>query len=321
MNIFKDFKEYPGYYLNLIVMIGCIGFSIYQIYETKKTHDKEMAIFKASVEKTLSEKMYNNHVNIGKISDDIIIAIDVAVTKDYHAAKNASITRESRYADFKEKIGYSKYLNEDIKKIVNETHHLNKEEKIMYLYNKTNEYVVKETPFLVNEPIIWVWIVTASIYLILVSILYKGEKIANEEKDSESLLNIVDIGFYLALIQFTGGLNTHKGFYLAIIMAVFVAIIDFDRIRKEVINKRFNGGIRHAIIHNNTLIVLRSFSPNILYLIVLSSGLIWASISHIDCGRSYWSMYFTLLIILSVSALSLHFFIFTINLIINRNSK
>ena len=76
MNIIKDFKDYTGYYLNLIVMISCICFSIYQIDNTKKEHDKEMGIFKASLEKCLSERINNDKASVGKISDDIIIAID-----------------------------------------------------------------------------------------------------------------------------------------------------------------------------------------------------------------------------------------------------
>ena len=317
MNIIKDFKDYPGYYLNLIVMISCVCFSIYQIGNTKKVHDKEMEIFKASLEKSLSERINNDNVSVEKISDDIIIAIDYAVTKNYHEAKNASIMRENRYN--KEKIGYSKYLNEDIGKIVKETHVLNKESQIKYLYDKTNNYVIKETPFLINKSIIKWWIYITIGYLVLVWVSCRGEKIDNVMRN-ESVLNIVDIGFYLALIQFTGGLNAHIWFNLAISMAIFVAILDLMRINKE-INIRFPSGIWDAVIHKNFLTVFRSYSPIVLYIIVLMSGLIWATINHINYECGYWGMYLTLLIFLSLPALVLHFFIYTINLIINRNSK
>jgi len=323
MNIIDDFKNYAGYYLNCIVMVGCIVISLYQIKITKDEHDKEMLILKSSIEESLTDRV-NNNVTIDKAYTDIAFWIRAKILKNPFEAKQVIRNNTgSRLDAYRERADHNRYIyvyiNTDIYKVIRETNFSNKDEQVNYLCAETDSYITKETPFLINKPIIVIWNVITFIYLIIVWILYKGKGISM--KENESLLNIVDVGFYLALIQFTGGFHTLILFKIAISFAIFVAILDFNRIRKNV-KERFDGGIYQAIKTSGLLVVLRSFSQVFIYIIVLISGLIWATITQVNYENSYWTMLSKLLIVITAIALSFHFLVFLItNTIIKKNSK
>jgi len=318
MNIIDDLKNYAGYYLNCIVMMGCIVISLWQIIITKNEHDKEMLILKSSIEESLTDRV-NNNVTIDKAYSDIAFWIRAIVLKNPFEAKQVINNTGSRLDAYRERADLYIYINADIYKVIRETNFSNKEKQSNYLCTETDSYITKETPFLINKPIIITWTIITFLYLIIVWVLYKGKNISM--KENESLLNIVDVGFYLALIQFTGGFHTIIWFKIAISFAIIAAILDFNRIRKDV-KERFDGGICQAIKNSGLLVVLRSFSPVFMYIIVLISGLIWATITHVNYENNYWMMFSRFLIIIISFTLLIYFIAFLIiNTIIKKSSK
>ena len=310
-------KTYLGYYVTVFVIISCIVFSIVQINSTKDTHNKKMENLKELIEESITNRV-NNSVSIGKTYTDIDTWIRIAILENPFEAKKESMENQNRLSAYKKRAGYNEYINMDIYKIIIETNFNNKEKQVETLCNETNAYITKENPFLINSPLIKIWSLVSISYLIIIFFMYKNKKITVGKE--ESLLSTIDLGFYFALIQFTGGFNTfleHK--IILISFVISVVIIEINIIVKD-IKKRFSGGIIQAIKNSDIFTVFRDFYPIVLFTIALLSGLIWATITPDNCGLKYWSMYVFSLFIMSVFAIGIYSIIFFLaNIIFNKN--
>jgi len=164
----------------------------------------------------------------------------------------------------------------------------NIDEFVIVISSNVNEYFRSSSELLNNRSIFYVWIVFSMIYLIIVAVSYFGNYLSLSE--GEPIFNIIDIGLYLSLVEYSGGFNSPVIYFLS--FSILVTIIDGQRIISNIRNKY--SSIMNAMNQLGLFKLLAMFSASLLYIFVLSTGLFWASI---DTNRNsllneYIIMYF-----------------------------
>lgn len=134
------------------------------------------------------------------------------------------------------------------------------------------EMWIKERSLLLkNRKIHFVWTLTALLYVVIVAFAYFRSSL-NPER-GEPILNIIDLGLYLTLIEYSGGLASPILIILA--LSVTTACLDFFRVYN------LTGGLSPSTIRIYGLReIFGRYAPTVLYIFSLVSGLLWASLDH-----------------------------------------
>ena len=288
MKIIKQFLSWieknPGYVLNIGMMGLCIGYCVFRLFSVSAEYEAEKWEETNKIRLTLCKAVLNANDIKGdskeSMKDNCGICVFTTLYKDakigaekwneYKSKSRSGIKTHRRGFDenmlFFHNVGINRFI-EDIFNGDNRTNDVFSIFQEVHLYAKNNE------PFIKNINIILIWILFTIAYMFLVFFVFKSDK------KYESILNIIDIGIYLSLIQFAGGFNVHWILSSAIIIGVISAIVAGRDIRNEFIGN-FDNSWKKAKAHTERLEIIKKFSPCIFYLFSLTTGLIWATISY-----------------------------------------
>ena len=291
----KIYDESPGLVLNCVaIVIFCCIPSLVIINMSEREHKLTLDGLKSNLEKWFTYKLSGTTTN-ELAFEQINLRVNETILKK--SDKPAKETQASRYEGYRyrEDYGYNEDLRINIYKLILNTNNINKEKQINHLCSEVSSCLTKNNPFLANKRIIYIWmgIVVAYLVAVIFSRIVFFSRIGSsiEKEDAidrkESLLNIVDIGFYLALIQFTGGMDTSCFFMLAMCLSICVAMIDFGRTWKKITGK-FGNSMALAVKMNGFLVTFGTFTPIILYGTVFISGLFFATVNYENIA-TYWN--------------------------------
>ena len=274
MNVFKK-REY---WWNFIAMLLCVALSVFFLIKIHNSHIEKMTSIKIEIDTLLT-----NLIN-GNISSDFV------------AFRIESRIKEEMLQELKQKNAEDiKYLNMEINNVVNTTIARNKDERVDDLYKMVSSYIWEAKPFLYNKRIVIIWIFAAGVYLLFAFLLYSKKSVLDDVaviQKNESVLNVIDFGFYFAIIQLSGGIlyREYCLLWATLSVPIFFTIIEVKKISKNIEN-RFNNGWRDAVIHKDALSVCRCYYPIVLYAIVFLSGLVLATMHHKNYDY-YWKELF-----------------------------
>jgi hypothetical protein len=127
--------------------------------------------------------------------------------------------------------------------------------------NQIDRHLISKSNLLKNERIYLVWSVIALLYIGLVGTAYFANEV--DPAKGEPVLNIVDLGLYLALVEISGGFDSPvmAALALSVLVAGLALIQAF----------RAPGGPPRGY--------WGEISPTVLYLFALGSGLYWATLA------------------------------------------
>jgi hypothetical protein len=108
------------------------------------------------------------------------------------------------------------------------------------------------------------WSALAVLYAGLVGVGYFGKVITKE--GTEPVLNVIDVGLYLALVEYTGGLSSAI-LWFVLPMSVVVAALDVFEVHR-----------RTQAIPQRRLDRFARYSATGLYMLALLGGVVWASL-------------------------------------------
>ncbi len=191
----------------------------------------------------------------------------------------------------------------------------NKDLLITDLVGKFQHYRYSRSVFAKNFHIYLGWGICALIYAVLVCFAYFGR--AASPENAEPLLNIVDIGLLLALVEYSGGLQSR----VCYLLAFSVAVAGFEIVRAY----RSSGIPTWSKLRLAGPQSVAAYIPTTLYFFSLLTGLAWASIdnareSHLSMS-SYFSQYAQAVGLLLLLALVIATTVHLLHIILIRNMR
>ena len=318
--ISKLFREYPGYTLNVIALLLSIIVIFSSQHITKNKLNAKNETLQMVVKNNLSNCIsYSIKQNLNKQKDKQII--NISYDKIREGIMQELLDDPSTFllymyqpediSGIKIKQHEEVIKNINIRKVISEITPQNIDDKTDIICNKISQIIKDETPILKNKIIIYLWIGFALFYIIMVGLSYFGWNLEIEK--GEPILNIIDVGLYLALIEYSGGFSSPIKWIL--IASIIIAILDFRRLI-SLITDRYNS-FRIALYKwKDISTIFSTLSPTLLYLFVLSSGLIWATIglkNHQHHLWDYWEEYFEYLVLVLAYGLVGHIVLYLFN--------
>lgn len=260
-------KPFPGYCLNVIGLIACSVI----LYVNWNDDVGKITSMKNSATSDIKKKL-NIYIsdNKGKHTadhthDDLRNDLLLLLVED----PSKAIGRWE-FDLRKEYPRYSHFLDHlKLREVIATANANNISQSATDLANQISEYKAKESPFLTNTITLLVWAAISIIYAIIVGILYYGGGLTTSV--GEPVLNIFDVGLYMALIEYSGGFDSPILMLLPI--SLVVASVDCIRIYRQ--NKL---KWRSLIRLKGKAKALAHFAPTVLYIFALLTGLGWATI-------------------------------------------
>lgn len=178
---------------------------------------------------------------------------------------------------------------------------------------KVKEWIFDRSPILNNRNIYYAWGCMALIYVALVGAAYFRSRL--HPSQGEPILNIIDLGLYLTLIEYSGGFASPILYILG--LSLTTAILDYLRVSNETVLSlptiKLFGWQR----------VLGHYAPTVLYVFSLMTGLIWASLdtamsAHIP-PKTYIFLYAKSCLMLALIGLACFVIIQLLDLLVRQN--
>lgn len=315
-NIFKAYIDpYPGFWLNCIGIILAILVIHLRITETSnKVEAKFSTINKVLVqifsEKISGTKNLNNAEDKTRISIQQILFDRTEEALEYEHSSNFSTEYDDSIKPFVESLQIRSNLT-----LANPG---NFKELVDGISMKIKSWLLKKSNVHNTKKILMIWIIFSVIYLFIVAISYFGGYLSTAE--GEPVFNIIDLGIYLSLVEYSGGLNSPVTYILS--TSIIVAILDFTRIVGTVKEQYLSLG--KAIKVKGWLKTYSTFAPTIIYTFALMTGLVWASLDE-SIGKSigiskYSFLYAKCLLTIVVIGIVAYMFFKVFNSLITRKA-
>jgi hypothetical protein len=135
------------------------------------------------------------------------------------------------------------------------------------LKSDVNQWLRLRSVFLENGKIYLLWLVFSVSYATLVAFTYYATKLQGILRE-ESLLNIIDVGLYLALVEYSGGAKSPV--LLVLSLSVIAAGTEWWRVTRG----KGPWALRE---------IFDRYMPTLLYVFALLTGLVWA---FLDSARA-----------------------------------
>lgn len=285
-------NNYPGYCLNLLGILICIFLNISHIESSIQSFNEKMLAVKNATNLAMSTtiaKAKKSELAASELRMKISLLLQESVIDVVRKMDpiQSSQSQTDKVSSFLNQLNCYEYIRK--------TSTYNKDEQVSKFCNEVATHLKRDYPFLSNQHVVVVWILAAAMYVLAVGFSYLGWNL--EIDQGEPILNIIDIGLYLALIEYTGGFESPIMHVIPI--SIIIAIVDLNRLVK-IIRIKFHS-FRVAWRMKEFSTIFSTLSPSLLYLFALCSGLIWSTIGleYSTVGQSYWVMYLSKLMYVS----------------------
>lgn len=264
----KWIKDYPGFWLNAFTITIAIFLVLYYLNTHQRIIERKIKAI-SSITQPHMKNFLMGKIDFKNTYDYVRRDIRIHLFK---APEDASLLPESpdeqKYYDevteFLDNIRI-RYILRDIKKD-------NYEEYVREMTIKSEKWLASHSAFITNKDILFLWSIVAITYVLFVGFAYFGEYLKISK--GEPILNIIDIGIYLCLIEYTGSSKSPILYFLCI--SILAAALDLYRIHRH----EFKLSIAN-IRNKKWKQFIRATSPSMLYFFALTIGIIWAFLDEV----------------------------------------
>lgn len=303
-------STFPGLWLNLLAIIVATSVTLLNYHQEARQQIEKCSAVTNSVNDLLSQFLASARSE-HDTADQIREKLHLLLHEHPWVVLQRQIPEEEMEGP--DDITHVEFL--DGLKIPDQVHRANvtdKDRLVKFFASSLNDYYQTHSLFLKNARVYYAWIISAAIYAVLVCFGYFGNALTPE--NTEPLLNVIDIGLFLALVEFSGGLRSP----VAKLLSFSIAVAGF-----ELIHALHHFGLpsraKWKLLGTKSV---AAYVPSALYFFVLFTGLAWASIHeardhHLLLG-TYMEDYLTVVFWLLLFAASILFFVYLVNTLISR---
>ncbi len=255
--------DYSGFWLNCIAIVTAMFVIAFQYNNEKVAINNKLDILENALTSEFSYYL-TEQININNATDKIEIVILTTLfdkSEDaiqFYYDSHFKVEHESKFKPLIDLINVEYLLKTSSPKLLNR--------HVTFITDKVQKIYENNSKYIKNGNIFLMWSLIATIYLIIVALSYFLQYI--DTSKGEPIFNIIDLGLYLSLIEYSGDLSSPIILFLA--MSLVVAIFEFTTI--------FTKDKYRASVSKGSLYSIGPFVPSILYVFVLITGLVWSSI-------------------------------------------